>query len=66
MSKAEILSANIGDLARGSIGVGAVVLANITPQMMQTEYALRCMGYITSIAVGVVTIWSMIKRSRNL
>lgn len=65
MSKSEIFSANLADVGRGTLSTAVTIAAAIGAHMEQVEFGLRCLLHITGIAVGAVTIWSIVRRSRG-
>jgi len=65
VSRSEIISGNVTDLFKGLGGGSVTILAAITGHLEALEFWLRCLVHVTGFAVGVVTIWSIIKRSRR-
>lgn len=65
MSKSEIISANITDLVKGGFGATSVMLASAMSSHEALEFWLRCILHLSGIACAIVTIWSIVHRTKR-
>lgn len=63
MSRSDYIQANLSDFTRGCIGALATIAGSITAEHI--EIGLRWLSHMTGIAVGLVTIWSIVRRARQ-
>lgn len=53
------------DLFKGIVGFSASAIGVITSFQAQIDWVLRTVGSVVTIFVGVVTIWSIVKKHRS-
>ena len=54
----------VGDIARGIVGAGSSLLGLIVSNIETVEASLRIFSLIVGIAVGLATLWQIIRRRR--
>lgn len=53
---------SLHDLAQGSAGTATAMLAVVTSLQQQVEFWLRISSLLVGIAVGLATLWSLLRK----
>lgn len=57
---------NIGDLLKGSLGIGFSLGAAVVSSLSDVEQWLRIGSLVVGITVGLVTLWSILRKNKAM